>query len=62
LLLKPRTGAERAAFGRWPASVAIAIDPDNPYPDLDAGEAIRAMIRVTLRFTDVTEQVASQLR
>ena len=29
---------------------------------LDAGEAIRAMIRVTMRYADITSQVASQVR
>jgi hypothetical protein len=29
---------------------------------LDAGEAIRAMIRLTMRYVDITSQVASQVR
>ena len=33
---------------------------DNPH--LEASEAISAMIRVTMRYTDITGQVASQLR
>jgi hypothetical protein len=52
--------AEHEAFSRWLASTAVAVDPDNPH--LEASEAIGAMIRVTMRYTDVTDQVASQLR
>jgi len=49
---------EREAFARWLASTAAAADPDNPH--LEAGEAISAMIRVTMRDTGITGQVASQ--
>ncbi len=52
--------AEHEAFSRWLASMAAAVDPDNPR--LEASEAISAMIRVTMRYTDITGQVASQLR
>jgi hypothetical protein len=52
--------AEHEAFSRWLASAAVAVDPDNPH--LEASEAISAMIRVTMRYTDITGQVASQLR
>ena len=48
--------AEHEAFSRWLASAAVAVDPDNPHL-----EAISAMIRVTMRYTD-TGLVASQLR
>jgi len=54
------TGAEHDAFNRWLASTAVAVSPDDPH--LDAGEAIRAMIRVTMRYTDITSQVTSQVR
>ena len=52
--------AEHEAFSRWLASAAVAVDPDNPH--LEASEAISAMIRVTMRYTDITGLVASQLR
>ena len=52
--------AEHEAFGRWLTSTAAAVNPRNPH--LDAGEAIRAMIRVTMRDTGVTGTVASHLR
>lgn len=52
--------AEHAAFGRWLTSTAAAVNPRDPH--LDAGEAIRAMIRVTMRDIGVTSTVASQLR
>jgi hypothetical protein len=51
---------EHEAFSRWLASTAVAVGPDNPH--LEASEAISAMIRVTMRHTDITGQVASQLR
>ena len=51
---------EHEMFSRWLASTAIAVDPDNPH--LEASEAISALIRVTIRYTDITRQVASQLR
>ena len=51
---------EHEAFSRWLASTTVAVDPDNP--QLEASEAISAMIRVTMRYTEVTGQVASQLR
>ena len=51
---------EHEAFSRWLASTAVAVDPDNPH--LEASEAISAMIRVAMRYTDITGQVASQLR
>jgi len=51
---------EHEAFSRWLARTAVAVDPD--YPHLEASEAIRAMIRVTMRYSDITGQVASQLR
>jgi len=51
---------EHEAFSRWLAGTAAAVDPDNPH--LEASEAISAMIRVTMRHTEVTGQVASQLR
>jgi len=54
------TDAEHGAFNRWLASTAVTVNPDDPH--LDAGEAIRAMIRVTMRYTDITSQVASQVR
>ncbi len=47
-------------FGRWLARTAAAVNPRDP--NLDAGEAIRAMIRVTMRDTGITSTVASQLR
>ena len=50
---------EHQAFSRWLASTAVAVDPDNPH--LEASEAISAMIRVTMRYTDITGQVTSQL-
>lgn len=52
--------AEHDAFHRWLATTAVAVNPDDPH--LEAGEAIRAMIRVTMRYADITDQVASQLR
>jgi hypothetical protein len=51
---------EHGMFSRWLASTAIAVDPDNPH--LEASEAISAMIRVTMRHSDITGQIASQLR
>jgi len=51
---------EHEAFSRWLASTAAAVDRNNPH--LEASEAISAMIRVTMRYTEVTGQVASQLR
>lgn len=51
---------EHERFRRWLVSTAVVVDPDRPR--LDAGEAIRAMIRVCLRYEDITGQVASQLR
>jgi len=51
---------EHEAFSRWLASTAVAVDPANPH--LEASEAISAMIRVAIRYTKVTGQVASQLR
>jgi hypothetical protein len=51
---------EHEAFSRWLASTAVAVDPDNPH--LEASDAIGAMIRVAMRYTEVTGQVASQLR
>jgi len=51
---------EHEAFSRWLASTAVAVNPDNPH--LEAGEAISAMVRVAMRYTEVTGQVASQLR
>ena len=52
--------AEHEAFGRWLTSTAAAVNPRDPH--LDAGEAIRAMIRVTMRDPDIASTVASQLR
>jgi hypothetical protein len=52
--------AEHEGFGRWLASTAAAVNSRNPH--LDAGEAIRAMSRVTMRDTEITSTVASQLR
>jgi len=52
--------AEHGAFGRWLTSTAAAVNPRDPH--LDAGEAIRAMIRVAMRDTDITSTIASQLR
>jgi hypothetical protein len=52
--------AEHEAFGRWLARTAAAVNPRDPR--LDAGQAIRAMIRVTMRDTGMTSTVASQLR
>ena len=52
--------AEHEAFGRWLTSTAAAVNPRDPH--LDAGEAIRAMIRVTMRDIGVTSTVASQVR
>ncbi len=52
--------AEHELFSRWLAGTAAAVDPDNPH--LEASEAISAMIRVTMRYTDITSQVVSQLR
>ena len=54
------TGAEHDAFNRWLASTAVTVSPDDPHRN--AVEAIRAMIRVTMRYTDITSQVASQVR
>lgn len=54
------TGAEHDAFNRWLASTAVTINPDDPR--LDAGEAIRAMIGVTMRYADINSQVASRVR
>jgi len=54
------TDAEHDAFNRWLASTAVTVNPNDP--QLDAGEAMRAMIRVTMRYTDITSQVASQVR
>jgi hypothetical protein len=51
---------EHEAFSRWLADTAAAVDADNPH--LEASEAISAMIRVAMRYTEVTGQVASQLR
>jgi hypothetical protein len=51
---------EREMFSRWLANTAVAVDPDNPH--LEASEAISAMIRATMRYSDITGQVASQLR
>jgi hypothetical protein len=51
---------EREAFSRWLAGMAAAVDPDNPH--LEASEAISAMIRVAMRYTEITGQVAGQLR
>jgi hypothetical protein len=51
---------EHEAFSRWLASTAVAVDPDNPH--LEASEAISAMIWVTMRHTDITSEVTSQLR
>jgi hypothetical protein len=51
---------EHEAFSRWLAGTAVAVDPANPH--LEASEAISAMIRVTMRYTDITGQVAGQLR
>ena len=52
--------AEHELFSRWLADTAAAVDPDNPH--LEASEATSAMIRVTMRYTDITSQVVSQLR
>ena len=52
--------AEHEAFGRWLTSTAAAVNPRDPH--LDAGEAIRAMIRVAMHDADITSTVASQLR
>ena len=54
------TDAEHDAFNCWLASTAVTVNPNDP--QLDAGEAMRAMIRVTMRYTDITSQVASQVR
>jgi hypothetical protein len=51
---------EHEMFSRWLAGTAVVVDPDNPH--LEASEAISAMIRVAMRYTDITGQVASQLR
>ena len=51
---------EHEAFSRWLASTAVTVDPDNPH--LEASEAISAMIRVTMRHTDITGEVTRQLR
>lgn len=50
--------AEHAAFNHWLACTVRVVPGD----ELTAGEAIRAMIRVTLRYADISGQVASQLR
>ncbi len=52
--------AEHDAFHRWLASTAIAVNGDNPH--LEAGEAIRAMILVTVRSEDITGQAVNELR
>jgi hypothetical protein len=52
--------AEHERFGRRLASTAPAVNPHDAH--LDAGAAIRAMIRVTMRDTEITSTVASQLR
>ncbi len=52
--------AEHDAFNHWLAITAAVINPDDPH--LEPGEAIRAMIRVTLRYPDISAQVANQLR
>lgn len=52
--------AEHELFSRWLVGTAAAVNPDNPH--LEASEAISAMIRVTMRYTDITSQVVSQLR
>ena len=52
--------AEHDAFSHWLAITAAAINPDDPH--LEPGEAIRAMIQVTLRYPHISAQVASQLR
>lgn len=49
--------AEHEAFERWLASTAAAIGGH-----LEAGEAVTAMIRVAMRFTDITDMIASQIR
>ena len=46
-----------SALNQWLARTAPAIGP----PYLTAAEAITAMIRTTLRYTDVTDAVASQI-
>lgn len=51
---------EHEAFSRWLASTAAAVDPGNPH--LEASGAISAMIRVAMRYAEVTGQVVSQLR
>ena len=51
---------EHEAFSRWLTSTAVAVDSDNPH--LESSEAISAMIRVTMRYTDITGRVADQLR
>src|SRR6185437_4018388 len=56
----PLNDVEHEAFSRWLASTAVAVDPDNPH--LEASEAISAMIRVAMRYSEITGQVASQLR
>ena len=53
--LDPKTAT---ALSRWLSRTAITIGP----PYLEASEAIAAMIQVTIRFTDVTDAVASQIR
>jgi hypothetical protein len=52
------TDAEHDAFNRWLASTAAIVNGAH----VDAGEAIRAMIRVTMRYRDITSQVVSQVR
>jgi hypothetical protein len=51
---------EHEAFGRWLARTAAAVGPGDPH--LEPGEAIAAMIRCCLRYQDITDTVASQLR
>lgn len=46
------------ALNRWIARTAPEVGP----PYLEAGEVIAAMIVVSLRYTDVTDTVASQIR
>ena len=51
---------EHEAFGRWLARTAAAVGPGDPH--LEPGDAIAAMIRCCLRYQDITNTVASQLR
>ena len=46
-----------AALDRWLAMTAPHVGSQ-----LEAGEAIGAMIRVVIRFEDITDTVASQIR